>query len=208
MKSGFMTLMLFVVFGLAACQAESAQLSTSITATPETVNFVVSPVQQTQTDKPGLAETPPPVVDNTEPVRIDTLAEAEKLVDFKLQEPAYLPEGVSFAFAAYQQTTNPSVALYFKIIHPQFGDMGPFFQILQEPQAKAPPDIASCVESKDGICELLQIGEIPVVYHQYSAGTEGLDWFHNGCTYRLLRMAGEPGKVYKDELVKVVASLK
>jgi len=38
-------------------------------------------------------------------------------------------------------------------------------------------------------------------------GLNGLDWFNDGVAFRLLRTAGEPNKVYKDELMKVVDSM-
>jgi hypothetical protein len=47
-----------------------------------------------------------------------------------------------------------------------------------------------------------------VVYRQSPAGPEGLDWYADGFVFRLLRTAGEPTKIYKDELVKVVESMK
>jgi len=208
MKSSSIIFMLLFGLGFTACQAVRSGSSLSITATSKqemTVSSQTSQIQTNTTSSENLSVTP---VDVMEPIRISTIAEAEKLAGFNVQEPAYLPEGVSFDFATYQEMPNPSVTLYFKIIHAQFGDMGVFFQILQELQEKAPPDVTSCDLSTDGICEILQFGAIPVVYHHYSGGTEGLDWYYDGFAYRLLRTAGEPGKVYKDELVKVVDSMK
>jgi hypothetical protein len=52
------------------------------------------------------------------------------------------------------------------------------------------------------------MGDMQVVYHLNPAGPEGLDWYEDGFAFRLLRTAGEPNKVYKEELVHVVASMK
>jgi hypothetical protein len=136
-----------------------------------------------------------------------TIAEIEELAGFDVREPAYFPTGVSFDFASYQKTPSPNVVLHFKLVHETYGDMGAFFQIMQEPQIEAPPDTISCGEIPEG-CEVLQIGAIPVVYHLNPAGTEGLDWYTAGFLFRLLRTAGEPNKIYKDELIKVVGSMK
>lgn len=152
----------------------------------------------------------------SEPVSSDkplTIAQVEALAGFDVKEPAYLPTGVSFEFATYRKSPDPIVTLYFKIVHEQYGDMGRFFQIMQEQQAEAPSDTVSCTASAKG-CELLDISNQPVVYHQYASpagegiGTEGLDWYADGFVFRLLRVAGEPNKIYKEELIKVVNSLK
>ena len=141
-----------------------------------------------------------------------TIAEVEALAGFDVKAPVYLPKGVSFEFATYQKAPDPIVTLYFKIIHEQYGDMGRFFQLMQESQKEAPPDVASCGESVEG-CELLKIGDTSVVYRQYASptgegmGTEGLDWYADGFVFRLLRVAGEPNKIYKEELLKVVSSM-
>lgn len=135
-----------------------------------------------------------------------SIAEAENLAGFDVKEPAYLPQGVSFVSATYQTTPNPNVTQQFKIVHDEYGDMGNFFQIMQEIQSEAPPDVLSCGENTEG-CEVLQINNVPVVYHQNPSGPEGLDWYADGFVFRLLRTAGEPNKVYKDELIKVVESM-
>ena len=85
--------------------------------------------------------------------------------------------------------------------------MGPFFQITQEPQTEARPDTTSCGNVTQG-CEVLSINDMTVVYRLNPGGTEGLDWYADGFAFHLLRTAGEPDKVYKDELVKVVESMK
>lgn len=141
-----------------------------------------------------------------------TVPEVEKLAGFDIKEPSYLPDGVSLDFATYQKVPSPNVTSHFKIVHEQFGDMGQFFQIMQEPQTQAPSDTVSCAEAATG-CEVIQIGDVPVVYHLYASenqgvATEGLDWYANGFVFRLLRTAGEPNKIYKNELLKVVDSLK
>lgn len=136
-----------------------------------------------------------------------TIPEAEKLAGFDFKEPAYLPSGVSFEYATYEESPSPAVVLHFKIIHEQLGDMGAFFQIMQQPDTEAPIDTTSCGDSIQG-CEVLQINTMPVVYTLNTGGTEGLNWHANGISFRLLRTAGEPNKVYRDELVKVVESMK
>jgi hypothetical protein len=136
-----------------------------------------------------------------------TISEAEQLAGFNVLEPSYLPKGVSLDFADYQNSPSPAATLHFKIVHEVYGDMGAFFQIMQEPQASAPPDTTSCGEVTQG-CEILTIGDKQVVYRLYEGGTEGLSWYAGGFAFRLLRTAGEPNKVYKDELVHVVDSLK
>lgn len=40
------------------------------------------------------------------------------------------------------------------------------------------------------------------------ADVEQLEWFTDGFSFRLHRMAGEPNKIYREELLKVVSSLK
>ena len=141
-----------------------------------------------------------------------TVAEVEELAGFNVPEPGYLPAGVSIDSVTYEESPSPAVVLHFKLVDEQYGDMGPFFEIRQEPQAKAPPGALSCGGTAEG-CEVLQAGDVPVVYHLYSspteegASTEGLEWYANGSFFRLHRMAGEPDKVYKEELLKVVDSM-
>ena len=167
------------------------------------------------TSAPQLASTsessqPSELLLNNEPL---TIAEVEGLAGFNVKEPTYLPVGVSVDFATYQTTPSPYATLYFKIVHEQYGDMGRFFLVMQEPQTEAPPDVISYGESVDG-CEVLEIGDKPVVYRLHAsltgegADTEGLDWYADGFAFRLLRVAGEPNKIYKQELIKVVSSMK
>lgn len=141
-----------------------------------------------------------------------TIAEVEALAGFEVKEPMYLPAGVSLDFATYDDRRDRYVTLVFKIVHEEYGDMGRFFLISQEPQAEAPREAASCGEMVEG-CEILQIGDMAVVYHLYASpetggDTEGFEWYADGFSFWLLRVAGEPDKIYKDELMKVVGSMK
>lgn len=135
-----------------------------------------------------------------------TIAEVEKLAGFDVQEPTYLPEGVSFDYATYQKSPYRNVTLHFKLVHKTYGDMGVFFQIVQEPQAEAMPNPNACGASGND-CESIQIGDMTVKY-RLSAPTESLMWDIDGFSFQLLRTAGEPNKTYKDELLKVVGSIK
>lgn len=146
------------------------------------------------------ASTPPSESTNSD------IANAEKLAGFDVKEPTYLPKGVSFDSVTYQSTPNPYVILQFKLKHETYGDLGNFFQIMQELQSEAPPDVLSCGANTEG-CEVLQINNLSAVYHQNPAGPEGLDWYADGFVFHLLRTAGEPNKTYKDELIKVVESM-
>lgn len=151
------------------------------------------------------ASTPEATVPPQETINAD-VANVEKQAGFDVKEPTYLPQGVSFDSATYQAAPNPYVILQFKLTHEEYGDMGNFFQIMQESQSEAPADVLSCGTNAEG-CEVLQVNNIAVVYHQNPAGPEGLDWYADGLVFRLLRTAGEPNKVYKDELIKVVESM-
>jgi hypothetical protein len=181
---------LLILLNLVACRAPGA-----------------SPMVETETTSQKPANSPTLAAESVQPVRVQTIEEAAQLAGFQVWTPAYLPEGVSLYYATYQAAPAPQATLYYKIVHPQYGDMGGFFQLIQEPRPQAPPDTTTCGPG-DGTCELLEIDGTPVVYHLYSAGTEGLDWYRAGMVFRLLRTAGEPGKVYRDELVKVAAGLK
>ena len=100
-----------------------------------------------------------------------TLVEVEELSGFNVSEPDYLPAGVSLDFATYEASPSPAVVLHFKLVHEQYGDLGRFFEIRQEPQAEAPPSALSCGETVEG-CEVLQAGDVPIIYHLYSSPTE------------------------------------
>jgi hypothetical protein len=159
--------------------------------------------------RPNPSSEPIITLEANEPLPTDmphTIAEAEKLSGFDVKEPAYLPKGVSFDFATYQKPPYPNVTLHFKIVHEQYGDLGAFFQIVQQLQAEAFPDPTACgVNGKD--CEISQIGDVTVKY-RLTTPTESLMWDVDGFSFHLLRMAGEPNKIYKDELLKVVGSMK
>ena len=142
-----------------------------------------------------------------------TVAEVEQLAGFDVLQPTYLPAGASLDSASFEQTPSPAAVLHFKFVHEQYGDMGPFFEIRQESQTAASPAPLSCGEAVEG-CELLQVGDVLVLYHLYASpdaegqATEGLEWNAGGFAFRLHRMAGEPDKIYKEELVKVIGSMK
>lgn len=158
----------------------------------------------------GLTGNSTHAADELDPDCLRSIADAGKLAGFNVKEPAYLPKDVSFYFATYEKTPSPSVILRF--FDEQYSDMGTFIQINQQTEAD-PSYVTSCNESPGDVCEILQIGTTPVVY-RYSAdgasgsGTEQMDWYADGFFFSLFRNAGEPGKVYKDELVKIVGSLK
>ena len=161
------------------------------------------PIQSNTVSQP--AELP----EATQPTSTEaflTVEDVEKLAGFDVKEPSYLPAGVSFQTSVFQDSPNPVVILQYKLVHEQFGDMGAFFQITQERISEAPAEMISCGEQAEG-CEILKIGELSVVYRLNPAGPEGFDWFSDGVAFRLLRTAGEPNKVYKDELVKVADSM-
>jgi len=144
----------------------------------------------------------------TSPAGPSTLAEIETSAGFDVQEPAYLPEGVYFNSATYQDAPHPSVTSQFNLVHEQYGDVGQFFLITQQPQEGALSN--PCGND----CETLQVGDTPVNYHlnksadNPGADTETLTWESAGFSFQLLRTAGEPNKTYKDELLKVVGSMK
>ena len=133
-----------------------------------------------------------------------TIAEVEELAGFDVKEPTYLPVGVFFDYATYQESPS-NVTLHFKFVHEAYSDMGAFFQIVQEPQAEAASNPVACGVSGTE-CEVLQIGEM-VVKYRLTSPTESLMWNFDGYSFQLLRTAGEPNKVYKDELLKVVESM-
>jgi hypothetical protein len=134
-----------------------------------------------------------------------TMAEVRQLAGFDVKEPAYLPPGVFFDYATYETSSTPLVILHFKLIHETYGDMGAFFQILQQPVTDTAPNMGAC-DSSDTNCETVQVGDLSLNYH-LTTPTESLSWEQDGFTLLLLRTAGEPGKLYKDELIKVAGSL-
>lgn len=126
-----------------------------------------------------------------------TISEVESLAGLDVQEPTYLPENVFFDYATYE---NQSVTLYFN-----FGERGRFFQITQTLQEDAIPNPTACGVSGDE-CETIKVGDIDVNY-RLTAPTETLTWESNDFSFQLFRMAGEPDKIYKDELIKIIASM-
>jgi hypothetical protein len=182
--SGVVVLVLSITLSINGCSPiSSAPLQTNTSAPPNTLeaNALLS------------TDTPYPI------------AEVEQLAGFDVQEPTYLPAGVTFDFASYQESPHPNVTLRFKITHETYGDMGTFFQIVQQPQADAFPNPTACGETGDE-CELLQTGDVLVQY-RLTSPTETLMWEAGGFSFQLLRTAGEPNKTYKDELLNVVASM-
>ena len=135
-----------------------------------------------------------------------TIEEIEQLAGFDVKVPSYLPQGVSLDFATYEAAPHSSVTLHFKLVHETFGDMGPFFQIVQMPQAGAVPNPNACGASGND-CETLQAGDLSVEY-RLTAPTESLLWDTDGFSFVLTRTAGEPEKIYKDDLLKVVGSMR
>lgn len=135
-----------------------------------------------------------------------TLAEIETLAGFDVKEPTSLPEGAVFDYAVYKKSPHPTVISHFKLIHQTYGDLGAFFQISQEPQANAAPNPTACGVSGND-CELLHIGALAVKY-RLSAPTEILMWEVDGFSFQLLRTAGIPKKIYIDDLLNVVGSMK
>jgi hypothetical protein len=156
-----------------------------------------------------ISDQPANTLDANMPLPTDipfTIAEVEEFAGFDVKQPTYLPTGVSFDYATYQKSPYPNVTLHFKMVHETFGDMGAFFQIMQAPQSEVPPNPNACGSSGND-CEIAQIGGMAVKY-RLSAPTESLMWDADGFSFQLLRTAGEPDKIYKDELLKVVGSLK
>ena len=142
--------------------------------------------------------------DELDPDCLHTIADVEKLTGFDVPFPTYLPQDVAFYFATYQKTPSQIVTLNF--LHQQHADMGSFFRIVQ--QTEDPLFSSSCDASSSNKCETLQIGDKSIVYVLTEDGrTEQLAWQANGFFFSLFRNAGEPGKIYKDELLKIINSL-
>lgn len=193
-----LALLAILVVSLLSCKAQ---------AVPQPTNTPVPTASQPASTPAIDASSPEPIIRDV-PL---TIAEVEKLAGFDVREPTYLPKGVSFEYATYEQPGFPGVNLQYKFIHEKYGDMGHFFFISQQQKSEAPPDAVSCGESTEG-CEILQIGDVTVVYNEYKqpeghVATEGFAWYIDGIFFQLHRMAGEPDKVYKDELLKVVESM-
>lgn len=138
-----------------------------------------------------------------DPECLHSVADAKTLSGIEVKAPGYLPQDVVFYFATYE--SDPGV-VHSQFLHQQHSQSGRFFQISQ--YKEAPPFyMSSCAGAASGSCEVLKIDGVPVVY-QYLNPTEQLDWSAGGYYFSLFRNAGEPGKVYKDELVKIIASMR
>ena len=187
-------ILVFTILIISLTSACASNLTPVISEPPETNDALPTQVVERNA-------SPEPLTD--QPLR---LTEIEKRLGFDVQEPAYLPEGVYFDAATYQEAPHSSVTLQFNLVHEQYGDVGRFFLITQQDGALSNP----C----DSDCEALQIGDIQVKYRlnksadNPGADTEMLTWESAGFSFQLLRTAGEPNKTYKDELLKVVGSMK
>jgi hypothetical protein len=135
-----------------------------------------------------------------------TVAQVEQLAGFDVMEPTYLPAGVTFDSATIQGAPSAAVTLHFKLVHETYGDMGQFFLITQQPKDGAPSNPAACGAAGDE-CETIQAGDTEVQY-RFTEPTESLMWESGGYAFVLTRTAGEPGKVYKEELLKVVEGMR
>ena len=203
-QPAFLGFMISIILWLGACTANATPVSPERFATTIPLpTDMVQPTSLPATDiLPETASAAPP-----------NLLDIEKQVGFDVQEPVYLPEGAYLGSATYQEVPHPGVTLQFNLVHPQYGDVGRFFQITQEPRTGALSYPVACgVDGKD--CETLKIGELLVSYRlnrstdNPGADTELLMWENGGFSFQLLRTAGEPNKIYRDELLKVVGSLK
>ncbi|MDQ3005858.1 MAG: DUF4367 domain-containing protein [Chloroflexota bacterium] len=188
-SSEFLAFGMSILFLLNGCTPASTPASVE----PIRTEIASQPANTLEANMPLPTDTP------------HTIAEVEELAGFDIKEPTYLPTGVSFDYATYQKSPYPNVTLHFKLVHETFGDMGAFFQIVQEPQAEASPNPTVCGDSGND-CEILQISNM-VVKYRLNTPTDSLMWESVGFSFQLLRTAGEPNKIYKDELLKVVGSL-
>lgn len=170
---------------------------------PASTPASVEPFQTDISSQP--ANTPPANIPLPTDVHY-TIAEVEELAGFDVKEPTYLPKGVSLEYATYQKSPDPNVVLHFKIVHETYGDMGAFFQIVQEPRAGVSSTPSAC-DASGNDCEIVQLGDW-VAEYRLTTPTESLTWDADGFSFQLLRTAGEPNKIYKDELLKVVGSMK
>jgi hypothetical protein len=148
----------------------------------------------------GLTGTTTHAADELDPECLRSVADASRAAGFEVQSPASLPADTAFYYAALDES---GVVLHFYNL--KHAAMGSFFRISQSPAA-SPAFLADCGDLASPACEELQAGSTPVVY-QYFNPTEQLDWSAGGMYFSLFRNAGEPGKIYKDDLLKVVASM-
>ena len=142
--------------------------------------------------------------DELDPECLQSVADVEKLTGIDIKEPSYLPENVVFYYATYEEETDSSIILHY--YHDQHPDMGDFFRISQDSEP-FPFSITTCDDTSAEACEVLQSGTVPVVYQYYNP-TEQLDWMMDGVYYSLFRNAGEPGKVYREDLMSIINSMK
>jgi len=185
----FLTFTTLIVLLMSSC----APASTPASAESPQANASSQPMTPAEASAPIPTDVP------------YTFAQVEELAGFDVKEPTYLPKGVSFDFATYRKSPHPNVTLHFKFVHETYGDMGAFFQIVQEPQAEAISNPAACEATGNG-CERVQVGDLAVNYY-LTTPTESLMWDADGFSFQLLRTAGEPNKIYKEELLKVVSSI-
>jgi len=140
--------------------------------------------------------------DELDPQCLHSVSDAEKISGFDVKEPTYLPPDVSFDYATYSGSPIAQVTLLF--VHDQHKDAGAFFQIMQTDDLLAFK--SACTEPSDKNCETIQVGNISVIY-QFHDPTERLEWRSGSFFFSLFRSAGEPGKIYKEELLKIVESM-
>ncbi len=158
----------------------------------------------------GLTGTALHTADELDADCLHSIADVEKLAGFDVKEPVALPDKTAFYYATYE--AQPSQRVTLRFLHEEHREMGSFFWLSQEPGEQEPAEEFSCAEAGEG-CELLQIGDLSVLYHQNAGpdgviATESLEWYRDGFFFMLFRHAGEPGKIYRDELVALIGSLK
>ena len=68
--------------------------------------------------------------------------------------------------------------------------------------------LASCEQAVSDPCETLQVGDIQGLSTNIADRASSSTGRRMALTFSLFRSAGEPGKNYKDELLKVVESMK
>jgi hypothetical protein len=203
-QPAFLVFLISLILWTGGCTSNATPVSSKPPAT--TIPLPTDTIQRTHLP---ATDTLPETASAASP----SLLDVEKQAGFDVLEPADLPEGAYLGSALYQETPHPNVTLQFNLLHPQYGDVGPFFRITQEAQANALPDPNAC-GADGGDCETLQTGDLLVKYRlnkstdNPGADTELLMWDSGGFSFQLLRTAGEPNKTYKEELLKVVGSMK
>ncbi len=142
--------------------------------------------------------------DELDPECLLSVADVETLTGMDIREPTALPENMAFYYATYEKETDASVILHY--YHEQHPDMGDFFRISMDGDP-FPFALSTCDDSTAEVCEVIPDGTSAIVYQYYNP-TEQLDWEMDGVFYSLFRNAGEPGKIYKEELLGVINSMK